>query len=109
MKHKTIICHECKEPIVSRDDLAVVGNAFITYHRKCFEEVKHKKIYPFYSGYRTNGPFTWVMLIFFNVALWATYFILKAPLDEIQIFSLFISSWIVFFRLISYLSYERYL
>ena len=108
MKHKAIVCHECKKPILNKHDLAVVGNSFVTYHCDCFEKAKRQKIYPFFSGYRINGPFTWVMLIVLNILLWGTYFVLDAPLDEVQILSLFISSWIILFRIISYMLYERY-
>ncbi len=109
MKKKEIICHVCKEPILDKNDLAVVGNAFITYHDHCFEKIKTKNIYTFYSGYKSNGLFPWVMLILLNTALWGTYYLFRPPFDEVLVMSLFISAMILFYRIASYLLYERYL
>ncbi len=108
MKHKKIICHECKEPILKKDDLAVVGNSFITYHNECFEKIKHKNVYAFYSGYKTNGIFPWIMLIILNSGIWGTFYFFNAPIDEVITFSAFISSGIIFLRLMSYLLYDRH-
>ncbi|WP_309497256.1 hypothetical protein [Sulfurovum sp.] len=108
MKNRKVICHECKEPILTKDDLAVVGNSFITYHNACFEKIKHKNIYAFYSGYKTNGIFPWIMLIILNSAIWGTFYFFHAPIDEVITFSAFISSVILFLRLMSYLLYERH-
>ena len=108
MKKKDIVCHECKKPILHKDDLAVVGNSFISYHDKCFESIKHKNIYAFYSGYKSNGLFPWIMLILLNSAIWATFYFFNAPIDEVIIFSAFISGMIIFFRVMSYILYERY-
>jgi len=108
MNNKNILCHECEEPILSKDDLAVVGNAFIPYHNKCFEKIKSKKIYAFYSGYKSNGVFPWVMLVILNSALWGTFYFFDAPINEVILFSTFISSGILFFRIMSYMLHERH-
>ncbi len=108
MNKKKIICHECKELILNKADLAVVGNSFIPYHDKCFEKIKHKNIYAFYSGYKSNGMFPWIMLIILNSAIWGTFYFFDAPFNEVITFSAFISSIIIFFRLMSYVLYERY-
>ncbi len=109
MKNKIIICHECKEPILSKHDLAVVGNSFITYHDKCFDKIKHKNVYAFYSGYKTNGIFPWIMLFILNSAIWGTFYFFNPPIIEVIQFSVFISVMIMFFRLLSYILYERHL
>ena len=109
MKAKEILCHECKKPILNKDDLAVVGNAFITYHNRCFESIKHKKVYAFYSGYKSNGMFPWVMLLILNNALWSTFYFFNPPINEAFIFSILISSGILFYRITSYVLYERHL
>jgi len=108
MKNKKIVCHECHKLILNKDDLAVVGNSFITYHEKCFEKIKHKNMYAFYSGYKSNGIFPWIMLIILNSAIWGTFYLFNAPINEVILFSLFISSVIIFFRVMSYVLYERY-
>ena len=105
---KTIICNECHKEITNKDDLAVVGNSFITYHDKCFEDIKHKKVYAFYSGYKSNGLFPWIMLIILNTAIWGTHYLYNSPIDEAIIFSLFISAGLIFYRLTSYILYERH-
>lgn len=109
MNHKNIICHECKQSIDKKDDLAVVGNAFITYHNECFERIKHKNIYAFYSGYKINGLFPWFMLVILNSLLWVTYYFYDTSVDEVITFSILISSVILLARFISYLLYERYM
>ncbi|MCP3851905.1 MAG: hypothetical protein GY694_16970 [Gammaproteobacteria bacterium] len=109
MNKKEIICHECHKPILNKNDLAVVGNLFITYHDECFEKIKHSNIYAFYSGYKSNGIFLWGMLIFLNSAIWTTFYFFDAPINEVIIFSGFISSVIIFFRVMSYMLYERYI
>ena len=108
MNSKKTLCHECKEPILSKDDLAVVGNSFIPYHNKCFQKIKSKKVYTFYSGYKSNGLFPWVMLVILNSALWSTFYFFDAPINEVILFSTFISSGILFFRITSYILYERH-
>ncbi len=108
MKKKDIVCHECKKPILYKADLAVVGNSFIPFHDKCFNSIKHKNIYAFYSGYKSNGLFPWVMLILLNSAIWATFYFFNAPIDEVVTFSIFISAMILFLRVMSYILYERY-
>ena len=108
MKNKEIICHECKEPILFKSDLAVVGNSIITYHDKCFEKIKHKNVYAFYSGYKSNGIFPWVMLIILNGAIWGTFYFYDAPINEVITFSAFITSMVIFFRFMSYVLYERH-
>jgi hypothetical protein len=108
MKNEKIICHECHKPILNKDDLAVVGNSFITYHDKCFEKIKHKNIYAFYSGYKSNGIFPWIMLIILNSAIWSTFYFFDTPINEVILFSAFISSIIIFFRVMSYVLYERH-
>lgn len=109
MKNKEILCHECKKPILNRDDLAVVGNSFITYHNKCFESIKHKKVYAFYSGYKSNGMFPWVMLLILNTAIWVIFYLFSPPINEVIVFSAFISAMILFYRIMSYILYERHL
>jgi len=108
MKSKEILCYECKKPIHIKDDLAVVGNSFITYHNKCFESIKHKKVYAFYSGYKSNGMFPWVMLLILNIAIWSTFYFFDTPINEAIVFGVFISSGILFYRLMSYVLYERH-
>ncbi len=110
MGNKKIICHECKELILNKDDLAVVGNSFVTYHNKCFKKIKYKNIYAFYSGYKTNGIFPWILLIILNAGIWSTYYFLNAQIDidEIITFSVFLFAMIIFLRLMSYLLYERH-
>ena len=109
MKRKEILCHECKKPILTKDDLAVVGNSFITYHNKCFESIKQKKVYAFYSGYKSNGMFPWVMLLILNTAIWVTFYFFSPPINEVIVFSAFISAMILFYRIMSYILYERHL
>lgn len=109
MKNKEILCHECKKPILNRDDLAVVGNSFIPYHNKCFESIKHKKVYAFYSGYKSNGMFPWVMLLILNTAIWVIFYLFSPPINEVIVFSAFISAMILFYRIMSYILYERHL
>ena len=106
---KEIICHECKERILNKNDLAVVGNAFITYHNECFEKIKHKNVYAFYSGYKSNGMFPWIMLIILNSAIWSTFYFFNAPINEVAVMSALISSGIIFFRVMSYVLFERHL
>ena len=108
MSNKKTICHECKKPILAKEDLAVVGNSFIPYHNACFENIKHKNIYAFYSGYKSNGIFPWIMLIMLNSVIWSTFYFFNASFDEIYTFSLFISTSIILFRIISYLLHERH-
>ena len=108
MERKKFFCRECKKPITSKSDLAVVGNSFITYHNECFDAIKHKDAYAFYSGYKSNGWFPWVMLVLFNVILWSAYYFLNAPFDEVFFFSMFILTMTLFFRGMSYVLYERF-
>ena len=107
MQGKTFYCRECKKPINSKNDLAVVGKSFYTYHDKCFNNTKHKDIYAFYSGYKTNGWFPWVMLVILNLMLWGTYYLFNAPFEEVLTFSMFILAMTLLFRGISYIFYER--
>lgn len=107
MEKQKFTCKECKKPINNLDDLAVVGKSFYTYHNKCFEEIKHKDIYAFYSGYKTNGWFPWIMLIILNIMLWGTYYLFNAPFKEVLTFSIFIFVMTLLFRSISYIFYER--
>jgi len=108
MERKQFFCKECKQPITKKNDLAVVGNSFLTYHNDCFNAIKHKNAYAFYSGYKSNGWFPWVMLILFNVILWGTYYFLHAPFEEVFFFSMFILAMTLFFRGMSYVLYERF-
>jgi len=108
MKRKKILCQECKGSILNKDDLAVVGNSFIPYHNKCFEKIKYKKIYAFYSGYASNRLFPWVMLLILNSAIWGTFYFFDTPIYEVVLFSAFISSVILFYRVMSYVLYERH-
>jgi hypothetical protein len=108
MERKKFFCRECKKPITKKSDLAVVGNSFITYHNECFDSLKHKNTYAFYSGYKSNGWFPWVMLILLNVVLWSTYYLFNAPFEEVLFFSTFILAMTLFFRGMSYILYERF-
>jgi len=99
-----IICSACKREIKTRQELAVVGRSFVTYHRKCFK--RSKGIYEFYSGYPINSVAMWMILVLLNTALWATYFLFSAPLKETLSFSLFLSVLFVGFRLIAFYGYE---
>ena len=108
MKRKRFFCKECKQPINMKSDLAVVGNSFLTYHNECFERIKHKNVYAFYSGYKTNGWFPWIMLVILNFMLWGTYYFFNAPFEEVFIFSMFILAMTLFFRGLSYILYERF-
>jgi len=108
MKRKQFFCTECKKPITKKNDLAVVGNSFLTYHNDCFNAIKHQNIYAFYSGYKSNGWFPWVMLVLFNIILWCAYYFLNAPFEEVFFFSMFILAMTLFFRGMSYILYERF-
>ena len=108
MSKKPIYCHHCKEPILSKEELAVVGNSFIPYHNSCFESIKHKNIYAFYSGYKTNGIFPWILMILLNSAIWAAFFWLHPPLDEVIVMSAALTGFMLIFRLLSYILYERH-
>ncbi|MCJ7766203.1 MAG: hypothetical protein MUP09_09730 [Thiovulaceae bacterium] len=99
-----IICAACKKEIVSRKELAVVGRAFIPYHKVCFK--KRKGIYAFYSGYPINSGATWLLLAVINAALWAVYLLYNAPFKETLYMSLFSILLLLGFRLVSYLVYE---
>jgi len=99
-----IICAVCKEEIVSRKELAVVGKSFIPHHKECFK--KRKDVYAFYSGYPINSSATWWLLILINMALWATYLLFDAPFKETLYMSIFSIILLLGFRLISYFSYE---
>ena len=108
---KKIMCHKCHKEIMSRADLSVIGNSFNTYHNRCFQEInsgKKKNISAYYSGYRSNGMFTWIMLFILNIAIWSTYILFDSSLREAIIFSVFISAGILFFRVVSYFLYERH-
>ena len=87
-----------------RQDLAVVGHSFVTYHRKCFK--RSNGIYEFYSGYPINSVAMWVILVLLNTALWVTYFLFSAPLKETFYFSLFLLVSFIGFRLIAFFGYE---
>jgi len=99
-----IFCSACKKEIKTRQDLAVVGRSFVTYHRMCFK--RSKGIYKFYSGYPINSAAMWVILVLLNTALWATYLVFAAPLKETFYFSLFSVVLFSAFRLIAYFGYE---
>ena len=99
-----IICSVCKREIKTRQELAVVGRSFATYHRKCFK--KSKGIYEFYSGYPINSVAMWVIFVLLNTALWATYILFSAPLKETLTFSLFLLVFFVGFRLIAFFGFE---
>ena len=99
-----IICSACKREIKTRQDLAVVGRSFVTYHRKCFK--RSNGIYEFYSGYPINSVAMWVILVLLNTALWATYILFSAPLKETLYFSLFLLVLFIGFRLIAFFGYE---
>jgi len=99
-----IICSACKKEIKTRQDLAVVGRSFVTYHRKCFK--RSNGIYEFYSGYPINSVVMWTILILLNAALWATCILFNAPLKETFYFTLFSVALFVGFRLIAFLGYE---
>jgi len=99
-----IICSACEREIKTRQDLAVVGRSFVTYHRKCFK--KSRGIYEFYSGYPINSVAMWVILVLLNTALWATYILFSAPLKETLYFSLFLLVSFIGFRLIAFFGYE---
>ncbi len=100
-----IICAACKKEIVSRKELAVVGSAFIPYHKACFKT--QKRVYTFYSGYPINSATTWVLLAVINAALWGVYLLFNAPFAETLSMSLFCAVVLAGFRLIAYLAYER--
>ena len=99
-----IICSACKREVNTRQDLAVVGRSFVTYHRKCFKN--SNGIYEFYSGYPINSMAMWMVLVFLNTALWATCILFNAPLKETFYFSLFLIVVIVGARLIAYFGFE---
>ena len=99
-----IICSACKKEIKTRQDLAVVGRSFVTYHRKCFKS--SNGIYEFYSGYPINSVAMWMILVLLNAALWATYILFSAPFIETFYFSLFLLAIFIGFRLIAYFGYE---
>jgi len=99
-----ITCAACKEEIKTRQELAVVGRSFVTYHRKCFK--RSRGIYEFYSGYPINSLAMWVILVLLNTALWATTILLSAPLKETFYFSLFLLVLFIGFRLIAFFGYE---
>ncbi len=107
-KPKIILCHHCKQPIQTKEELAVVGNGFLTYHNKCFDSIKHSNTYAFYSGYKSNGYFPWLMIIVLNILLWGTYTLYHPPFYEVLTMSLFISTMVLFYRLTAYLLYERH-
>jgi len=100
-----IICSACKREIKTRQDLAVVGRSFVTYHRKCFKS--SNGIYEFYSGYPINSLAMWVIFVLLNSALWATYILFSAPLKETLYFSLFLLVLFASFRLIAFFGYEK--
>ena len=108
MASKQFLCKECKQPITKKSDQAVVGNLFITYHNDCFNAIKHKSAYAFYSGYKSNGWFPFVILVIFNVILWGAYKFLNTPFEEAFIFSIFTLVMTLFFRVMSYIFYERF-
>ena len=108
MEKKKFYCKACKKPIDIKDDLAVVGKSFYTFHNRCFNEIKHRDLYAFYSGYKTNGWFPWIMLLILNCMLWGTYYFFHAPFEEVFTFSMFICAMTLLFRGISYIFYERY-
>ena len=108
VQEQKFYCRACEKPIDSKSDLAVVGRSFYTYHNRCFENIKHKDIYAFYSGYKINGWFPWVFLIVLNLMLWVTYYLFNAPFQEVLIFSIFLFSMTLVFRGISYFFYERH-
>ena len=99
-----IVCTECKEEILSRKDLAVVGRSFKPYHKECFKN--SKSLYAFFSGYAINGNFTWILLLLLNFALWSTYIVFHADFTETLYMSLFATVLFLSFRLISYFFYE---
>ena len=99
-----IICSACKRDIETRQDLAVVGRSFVTYHRKCFK--RSRGVYEFYSGYPINSVAMWVILVLLNTALWVTYFLFSAPFKETLYFSLFLLVSFIGFRLIAFFGYE---
>jgi hypothetical protein len=99
-----IICSACKKEIKTRQDLAVVGRSFVTYHRMCFK--RSRGLYKFYSGYPINSVAMWVILALLNAALWASCILFAAPLKETFYFSLFSLVLFIGFRLIAYLGYE---
>jgi hypothetical protein len=99
-----IICSECKSEITTRQDLAVVGRSFVTYHRKCFKTANG--IYKFYSGYPINSVAMWMVLVLLNTALWATHILFNTPLKETFYFSLFSLVLFVGARLIAYFGFE---
>lgn len=109
MRNKKIICHECNEEIMNKRDLSVVGNAFLTYHNECFKKIKHSNIYAFHSGYKLNGFFLLFLFVILNSAIWSMYFFFSTPIKEVLIFSGFISVMLIFYRVGSYLAFERYL
>ena len=108
MKRKEFFCRECKRPITHKNDLAVVGHAFLTFHNECFDSIKHQNAYAFYSGYKINGWFPWLMLGLMSILLWGTYYLFNAPFEEVFNFSMFILAMTLFFRGISYILYERF-
>lgn len=108
MEKKKFYCKEYKKPIYAKNDLSVVGKSFYTYHNKCFENIKHKDIHAFYSGYKTYGWFPWIMLIILNLMLWGTYYFFNTPFEEVFTFSMFILFMTLIFRGITYIFYERY-
>jgi len=108
VNNKKFNCKACNKPIERKEDLAVVGRSFHTYHNECFDAIKHKDAYAFYSGYKTNGWFPWIMLIILNLMIWGTYYFFDAPFDEVIVFSLLLVAMTLLFRTISYLFYERF-
>jgi len=99
-----IICATCKKEIKTREELAVVGRAFVPYHRRCFKQ--SKGVYKFFSGYPINSRVTWVLLGLINTALWSAYFFFDAPYSETLGLSLFSVILFAGLRLVAYLAYE---
>jgi len=104
---KPIVCYECEKPIETRDELAVVGKTFITFHRSCYETTKKLSAYKKYFGlYRINGPFIWALLISINLALLLLLFSPTLDKKEFIIFISFFNIIFLGFRILSYFAYE---
>jgi hypothetical protein len=104
---KEILCHECRQPITNRRDLAVVSKSFIPFHKSCYANTKKHRTFKFFYGlYPTNGPFFWIFLIVMNLVLAIVYVTVSPNPKEIAVFAAFGNGLAITFRLISFLLYE---
>ncbi len=107
---KSILCAECNEQIIKKNDLIVAGKLMQPYHKSCLENPNSKlgKTHKF-MGKFPAGKYFWFLIILGNFFI--SEMLRKNPgsLEILIIFGLIFNIVFIGGRIAIYYCYEQYL